>query len=523
MSGIGKGITSSGLGCVLRNSGHLVTHLKIDPYLNADAGLLGPREHGEVFVLQDGGEVDLDFGTYERFAGIRLTHQHSLTSGKLYRTLLDKERAGDYGGDTVQVMRQGVDIVAAWVKDMATVRVERAGSPEVALLEIGGTVGEPENAVFMAALRRLRREMEVVIVHVIYAIRLGDEIKTKPAQQALQALQSEGLQPNVVIVRGKTFMDGEPEMVARKLDCGSAVMCLPDERDIYQVPLKLLPLYPLLCSWLKLPETPLTSLHAWVADASCNPDDTPVRIGLVGKYTNNTDAYLSVIHALRHAGSTMKSRVMVTFVDPEEESGLHWLQTEAHGILVPGGFGTRGFEGAVSACAIARTRGIPFLGICLGMQTAVVEFARSRMGLSYACSEEVVDGGSHAGSSREEVDGVRRGEAVIVKRTDGAMQLGTHRTLLRRESRLALSVGATSELWRRHRHRYEVDVSRIEKFAAHDLVTTGMGTDGAVHAIELPSHPFFLGVQYHPEFDSAPGRPVGEFASFVAAAMARVR
>jgi len=520
ISGLGKGITTSSLGRLLKARGIPVTIVKIDPYLNVDAGTMNPYQHGEVFVLDDGTEADLDLGNYERFLGQSLVGTHNLTTGKIYRSVIEKERRGDYLGNTVQIIPHVTGEIKRAIRE-----VGQAAGAEVVLVEVGGTVGDIESMPFLEALRELSYELgegHMAFVHTTLVPVVGPvgEAKTKPTQHSVRELRAIGIRPNLIIARGPAPL--APEIKAKiSLFCDvppEAVISVPDQSVIYEVPLVLEAqgVGALLTRLLGLPERP-PDYAAWKDFlATYRRNDGAVEIAIVGKYTELRDAYLSHTEAFHHVQGHLGKEVRLQWYDSEDiprNPTLLGRLERSDGILVPGGFGARGIEGKIRAIEIARTRGIPYLGICYGFQMAAVEFARNVLHLAQASSTEI--------------DGATPDPVVCLLEQQkglsdlgGTMRLGAQRVVLTPESLVAGIYGRT-EIWERHRHRYEINPAYFDRFRDAGLAISGMSVDGRVEVFELAGHPFFLGVQYHPEFLSRPEAPHPLFLGLVRAAIAR--
>ncbi len=517
VSSLGKGITAASLGHLLKARGYRVTMQKMDPYLNVDPGTMSPFQHGEVFVTEDGHEGDLDLGHYERFIDESLTRASNFTQGGIYQTLIARERRGDFLGGTVQVIPHVTDAIKERLRAIA----EESGA-DIVISEIGGTIGDIESQPFIEAARQFRKEKprgEVLFVHVTLVpyIAAAHEVKTKPTQHSVKELRSMGVQPDFIVCRSdhditdKTrekialFCDVAPEEVLSCTDCPS----------IYEVPLALHAqgFDALVLDRLSLPprEADLAPLHAFL-DAQARCEGT-VDIAVVGKYVSLPDAYLSVIEALRHAGVACGRRVEVHVVDGEGLYDANAAEALAgmDGILVPGGFGKRAFEGKIAAIRHAREQGVPFLGICLGLQAAVCEFARHVAGLADATSAEFDPAAEHP-----VIDLMPDQENVRDK--GGTMRLGAYPCRLRPGTRAAAAYGEelVSE---RHRHRFEVNNAYRARLEEAGLVVSGESPDGRlVEMVEVPGHPWFVASQGHPEFKSRPTRPHPLFCAFVAAA-----
>ncbi len=520
ISGLGKGITTSSLGRLLKARGIPVTIVKIDPYLNVDAGTMNPYQHGEVFVLDDGTEADLDLGNYERFLGQSLVGTHNLTTGKIYRAVIEKERHGDYLGNTVQIIPHVTGEIKRTIREVA-----QAAGAEVVLVEVGGTVGDIESMPFLEALRELSYELgegHMAFVHTTLVPVVGPvgEAKTKPTQHSVRELRAIGIRPNLIIARGPAPL--APEIKTKiSLFCDvppEAVISVPDQAVIYEVPLVLEAqgVGPLLSRLLSLPDRP-PDHTAWKEFlATYRRGDGAVEIAIVGKYTELRDAYLSHTEAFHHVQGHLGKEVRLQWYDSEDipkSPALLARLARADGILVPGGFGARGVEGKIRAIQIARTTGIPYLGICYGFQMQAVEFARNVLGLDRANTTEV-----DAGTSDPVVCLLEQQRTL--SDLGGTMRLGAQRVVLTPGSRVAEVYGRT-EVWERHRHRYEINPEYFDRFRAHGLAITGMSVDGRVEALEVPAHPFFVGVQFHPEFLSRPESPHPLFLGLVRAALAR--
>jgi len=520
ISGLGKGITTSSLGRLLKARGVPVTIVKIDPYLNVDAGTMNPYQHGEVFVLDDGTEADLDLGNYERFLGQSLSGSHNLTTGKIYRTVIEKERRGDYLGNTVQIIPHVTGEIKRTIREVA----EGAGA-EVVLVEDGGTVGDIESMPFLEALRELSYELgggHMAFVHTTLVPVVGPvgEAKTKPTQHSVRELRAIGIRPNLIVARGPAPLTAEIKAKI-SLFCDvtpEAVISVPDQSSIYEVPLVLEAqgVGPQLARLLRLPDRE-PEYAAWKEFLTTyRSAGRPVDVAVVGKYTELKDAYLSHTEAFHHVQGHLGLEVRLQWYDAEDltkNPTLLGRLTRADALLVPGGFGSRGVEGKTLAIAAARREGIPYLGVCYGFQIAAVEFARNVLGLERANTTEVDP------QTPEPVVSLLEEQKGTVD-LGGTMRLGAQRVVLREGSALAQLYGRT-ELWERHRHRYEINPKYLERFAARGLRVAASAVDGRVEAFELAGHPFFFGVQYHPEFLSRPESPHPLYVGLVRAAVAR--
>ncbi len=520
ISGLGKGITTSSLGRLLKARGIPVTIVKIDPYLNVDAGTMNPYQHGEVFVLDDGTEADLDLGNYERFLGQSLSGTHNLTTGKIYRAVIDKERRGDYLGNTVQIIPHVTGEIKRTIREIA-----EADGAEVVLVEVGGTVGDIESMPFLEALRELSNELgegHTAFVHTTLVPVVGPvgEAKTKPTQHSVRELRAIGIRPNLIIARGPSPL--APEIKAKiSLFCDvppEAVISVPDQSIVYEVPLVLEAqgVGPLLARLLHLPDRE-PEYAAWKQFLATYRQARPgIEVAVVGKYTELRDAYLSHSEAFHHVQGHLGVEVRLQWYDAEDltqESALLARVARSDAVLVPGGFGARGVEGKMRAIELARRERIPFLGVCYGFQMAAVEFARHELGLPTANSTEVEPATSEPVVCLLEA---QKGLSDL----GGTMRLGAQRVVLKPGSALARLYGKT-ELWERHRHRFEINPTYLERFAGRGLQVVATAVDGRVEAFELTGHPYFFGVQYHPEFLSRPESPHPLYLGLVRAAVAR--
>ncbi|MEM5535906.1 CTP synthase [Neptuniibacter pectenicola] len=525
VSSLGKGIASASLAAILEARGLKVTMLKLDPYINVDPGTMSPIQHGEVFVTEDGAETDLDLGHYERFIRTTMSKRNNFTAGRIYQHVLRKERRGDYLGGTVQVIPHITDEIKRRV-------IEGAGDADVALVEIGGTVGDIESLPFMEAVRQLKAELgssRAMFMHLTLVpyIATAGEIKTKPSQHSVKELRSIGIQPDILVCRSDFTI---PDSSRRKLSLFTnveerAVISLPDADTIYNIPRMLSEqhLDDIVIERFNL-ECGEANLDEWdrVADAHLNPEGE-VKIAMVGKYMELLDAYKSLIEALSHAGIALKKKVKIECIDSErvEREGVGIL-SDVNAILVPGGFGERGVEGKISAVRYARENKIPYLGICLGMQVAVIEFARNVAGLENATSTEfdakaefpVVGLITEWMTSEGDVE--TRGETDDL---GGTMRLGAQVCHLAEGSTAAKAYGKT-EITERHRHRYEVNNNYVSKLQEAGLRISGRSVDGElVEVVEVVDHPWFVACQFHPEFTSTPRDGHGLFTGFIQAAV----
>jgi len=571
LSGIGKGVTASSVGVLFRAMGYRVTALKIDPYVNVDAGTMSPSEHGEVFVLDDGGETDLDLGNYERFLSVCLTKQSNLSTGKIYLSVIERERVGKYLGKTVQIVPHISDAIQEWVLKVAKTPVTHVSTlhmsevphgkkPEICIVELGGTLGDIESMPFVEALRQLQERVgwkNLCFVHVSLVPVLGSPVseqKTKPTQHSVKMMMQLGLRPDFLCCRGTEPL--EPS-VKRKLSMftsvpDGAIISLHDVSNIYRVPLMMMEqnMPAMLAQRLRLPKYlkkranyaevkdmcqlgRSSMIKEWttLADSVDSPEND-CTIAMVGKYMNQGDAYLSVIKALTHAAIATKQKLKIEFLDSsdlEEDTSskgessvssknkrLATLERllSCDGMVVPGGFGSRGFEGKIEAIKNARIEKIPFLGICLGMQAAVIEYARNVGGFTKADSAEFVNPTPSTDQEEKEQD-----NNVIIfmpegdrTRMGGTMRLGARETILRKGSLAYDLYGRKETIMERHRHRYEVNPKWVEPLETLGLNFVGRNTDMSgerMEVIELDKeiHPYFIAAQYHPEFTSRPEKP----------------
>ena len=521
VSSLGKGLTAASLGTLLEARGLKVTLQKFDPYLNVDPGTMSPFQHGEVYVLDDGAETDLDLGHYERFTHSELTQFNNLTSGRVYLTVLEKERRGDYLGKTVQVIPHVTDEIKKRVTEVG----ERSGA-DVVITEIGGTTGDIEGLPFLEAIREFALECgrdNAIFVHVTYVpyIKAAGELKTKPTQQSVAKLREIGIAPDILICRTEKPIDEEMRKKI-SLFCNVPLEGVIEEIDvdhsIYEVPLMLQreKMDELVCRELGL-ETSQADMSTWedVIKRIIQPQ-YKVRIGVIGKYIDLQDAYKSVYEAVTHAGGANDCAVEVVRVDSEdiERDGAAAHLGELSGVLVPGGFGERGIEGKILAAQYARENDVPYLGLCLGMQIACIEFARHALGLEGAHSAEFAPKTPHPIIALLD-------EQQNVTEMGGTMRLGAQACALKPGSKAAELYG-TQEISERHRHRYEFNNVYREKFKAKDFVFSGTSPDGnLVELIELKGHPYYMATQAHPEFKSKPVQAHPLFAGFIKAAHER--
>jgi len=513
MSGLGKGITAASTGRLLANAGFDVTAVKVDPYLNVDAGTMNPYEHGEVYVLKDGGEVDLDLGNYERFLGTDMTFDHNVTTGKTYQHVIERERAGDYLGKTVQIIPHVTDDIKRRIR-------EAAEGSDVCLIEIGGTVGDIESMPFLEALRQFAHEEDdedILFTHVtLVPYSKNGEQKTKPTQHSVKELRSIGLQPDILVGRSEDRLDPETkEKIALFCDVPTdAVFSNPDVEDIYHVPLMVedegLDEHVMERLGLADEALPKAERSTEWRELVTRDREEEIDVALVGKYALE-DAYMSIHEALKHAGIQTETEVNVLWVDADETRAEHEERlAEADAVVVPGGFGSRGTDGKIEAVRYARENDVPFLGLCLGFQMAVVEHARNVLGLKDAHSAEIDPDTPHP-----VIDLLP--EQYETEDMGGTMRLGAHETDIE-PGTLAARVYDADSCTERHRHRYEVNPEYIDELESDGLDFSGRA-DNRMEILERADHPFFFGTQAHPEFRSRPDRASPPFVALVKAAL----
>ena len=518
VSGLGKGITAASLGRLLKARGYKVTMQKFDPYINIDPGTMNPIQHGEVFVTDDGAETDLDLGHYERFIDESLTKNSNVTTGKIYWSVLQKERRGDFGGGTVQVIPHITnEIKNRFYRNFTT------DETQIAIIEVGGTVGDIESQPFLEAIRQFQHEVghdNAILIHVtlIPYIKASGELKTKPTQASVKELQGMGIQPDIIVCRSEHPLDqGLKDKIA--LFCNvpnNHVLQNLDVEYLYEAPLAMEKedLAKVACDCLKL-DCPEPDLNDWkeMVDSLRHPDKE-VNIALVGKYTQLHDAYISVVEALKHGGIASRATVNLQWVDSEllNEENVDEVLSNAQGIIVPGGFGDRGVEGMITAAKYARTRQIPYLGLCLGMQVSIIEFARNVCGMHDAHSIELDPNTTHPVISlMPDQNGVED--------IGGTLRLGSYPCVLDKTSK-AYTLYGDETIAERHRHRYEVNNDYRNALVEKGMKLCGLSPDGRiVEMIELSDHPWFLATQAHPELKSRPNRPHPLFKGFVEASI----
>ena len=520
VSSLGKGITAASLGRLLKARGLRVMIQKLDPYINVDPGTMNPFQHGEVFVTEDGGETDLDLGHYERFIDENMHRASNVTTGALYQSIIAKERRGDYLGDTVQVIPH----VTEAIKERVLALADDSGA-DVLITEIGGTVGDIESLPFLEAIRQLKRELgsdDTCYVHVTLVPYMGaaEELKTKPTQHSVRELRSIGIQPDAIVCRSdRPITPSLKRKISLLCDVNEeAVVSMVDASSIYEVPLVTHAenLDGFVVDHLRMADVPEPDLSHWQGIVNrINSCTREVNIGLIGKYVTLPDAYLSVVESLKHAGYAHSTDVKITWIasDDLEGSNVHEILGDVDGVLVPGGFGVRGIEGKIDATRFARENDVPFLGICLGLQCAVIDFARNVAGLEGANSSEFDS------STPAPVVDILAGQDL--NSLGGTMRLGAYPCRISKGSKAEDAYG-TELIFERHRHRYEVNPRFRRKLEDAGLVCSGESPDGTlVEIIELADHPWFVAGQFHPEFKSRPDRPQPLFREFIGAAIAR--
>ncbi|MDG1542430.1 MAG: CTP synthase (glutamine hydrolyzing) [Candidatus Thalassarchaeaceae archaeon] len=536
LSGLGKGITASSIGVLLKSAGLSVTSVKIDPYLNCDAGTMSPFEHGEVYVLDDGGEVDLDLGNYERFLDISLTKDNNITTGKVYQAVIERERRGDYLGKTVQVIPHITNEIQEWIERVANTSSDGSGKiPDACVIELGGTVGDIESAPFVEALRQFQfrvGEDNICFVHVSLVPVMGPvgEQKTKPTQHTVKELRGLGIIPDILVCRSEHPLNTETreKLAAFCHVSPEAVVSAHDVSNIYRIPILLEEqgVSKVLAKEIgfELPNSrPL--LEDWIQMANTVDNlDEIIKIAMVGKYTGLSDSYLSVIKALQHSSYEVNRKLEINWIeseslddkkmdeDPEKYSEAWNVLKNADGILVPGGFGIRGIEGKIKAAEYARINKIPYLGVCLGLQIATIEFCRNVLGMENANSTEFDENTPHpAVIFMPEISKTHMG---------GTMRLGAKPTpFLVDDCKIKRLYGNKKYVDERHRHRYEVNPELIEQIESAGLIYVGKDETGQrCEIMELNDHPYYVGTQYHPEFKSRPGKPSPPFLGLLMAA-----
>ena len=524
VSSLGKGVASASLAAILEARGLKVNLMKLDPYINVDPGTMNPFQHGEVFVTEDGAETDLDLGHYERYVRIKMTKANNFTTGRLYANVIRKERKGDYLGGTVQVIPHISDEIKHCI-------IKGAGKVDVALIEIGGTVGDIESLPFLEAIRQMRMEMgrqKTLFIHLTLLpyISTAGEIKTKPTQHSVKEMRTIGIQPDILLCRcDRPLPDSARSKIALFTNVEKdAVIPLRDVDFIYQLPIELHKqgLDKIVVDQLAIDAKPV-DLSEWerVVDAYRHPDSS-VTIGMVGKYVDLTESYKSLSEALKHAGIQTRTHVDIEYIDSEdlERQGAKELLSRMDAILVPGGFGKRGVEGKILAAQYARENNIPYFGICLGMQIAIIEYARHLAHMQDANSTEFDPATSHpvvALVTEWTTEAGEREQRTEKSDIGGTMRLGGQSCVLEKDS-LARKLYGQDVIIERHRHRYEVNNNLLPAIEKAGLKVSGRSQDNLVELIELPNHPWFIGCQFHPEFTSTPRDGHHLFIHFIQAA-----
>jgi CTP synthase len=505
ISGLGKGLFISSLGRLLQSKGYKVAPIKIDPYINVDAGTMNPIEHGEVFVLDDGSEVDMDLGNYERFLDMTLTNKSSITTGKIFKRVIEKERRGDYLGKTVQPIPHITGELQSIYKDVA-----KEMDADIVLIEIGGTVGDIENLLFLESVRELSLENKVFFVHCALVPVMGSvgEQKTKPVQQSVRLLREIGITPNMIFCRAKDYLE---EHIKKKiaLFCGvktDYIISGPDVKNIYEIPLVLdqqMTAEKVLAGMGLFPK--MKDMKEWNKFVeNINNPESEITIAIIGKYTQLKDSYASIIESFDHCEGNLKTKIKLKWIESSELEkpliDLKEILKDVNGMLVPGGFGSRGIEGKIKCVKYARENNIPFLGICLGMQLAVIEFSRNVLGISEAHTTEVKP------ETSEPVIDIME-EQKDLQNLGGTMRLGKYPAILKDNSKIR-GLYNRQEISERHRHRYEVNNKYIDILESNGLSFSGKSPNGKLmEFIEIPKHPFFVATQGHPELKSRPLNP----------------
>jgi len=522
VSSLGKGLASASLGALLQARGYKVRLRKLDPYLNIDPGTMSPTQHGEVFVTEDGAETDLDIGHYERFTGVDAKKSDSITAGRIYSKLLNKERRGDYLGGTVQVIPHVTDLIKEFIlNDVEDV--------DFALCEIGGTVGDIEALPFFEAIRQLGYELgskQCAFLHLTLLpyIESADELKTKPTQHSVKELRSIGIQPSVLLCRAERRVNqSHLEKIAKMCSVPiSSVIPATNANSIYEVPL----LYHQnkldveILKFFNLDYQSKPDLSKWenISDAIKNPQGE-VRIALVGKYNDYRDSYKSLLEALDHSAFSLKTKIKINWINARKINNFEEIQDNFDAILVPGGFGVDGTEGKIKMIEYARINKVPYLGICFGMQMAIIEYARNVLKVKNATSSEISDDGEFVVGMMNEWINDSGATSKASANLGGTMRLGAYKCNIDKDS-LAFSIYQKAQISERHRHRYEVNINWREKFEKTGLKFSGISPDGKLtEIVEVENHPFFVGVQFHPELKSKPFAPHPLFVAFVKSAI----
>lgn len=524
VSSLGKGLTAASLAAVIESRGFRVSMMKLDPYINVDPGTMSPFQHGEVFVTHDGAETDLDLGHYERFVSAQMTRANNFTTGQIYAEVIQKERKGDYLGETIQVIPHITDMIISKIKKALHQDLD------FLLVEIGGTVGDIESLPFLESIRQLRCELgseQTLYMHLTLVpyIEVSGEIKTKPTQHSVKELRSIGIQPDIIFCRTKQVLDDKSKKkIALFTNVpAEAVISLPDINNIYRLPLLL---HEQLVDQLILrklnvnyPDAKLEAWHQLIENAKSSQHHT--RIAIIGKYVELKEAYKSLNEALQHAAIFHRSQLELVYIDAEDDPVTTMKQGKIDAILVPGGFGERGIEGKINAIQYARVEKIPFFGICLGMQLAVIEYARHVVGIADANSSEFVSTGSRVITLVQQWNNEEGSSQIRVAKTDkgGSMRLGAQSCEIAPLT-LAAAIYKKAVIEERHRHRYEVNPAYVDQLKQGGLVLSGRSShEQLIEMIEIEDHPWFLACQFHPEFLSKPLKPHPLFVAFIKAAI----
>ncbi len=517
MSGLGKGITMASIGRILKSRGYKIVPMKIDPYINIDAGTMNPFQHGEVYVLGDGAEVDLDLGHYERFMDVELGREHNITTGVVYSAVIERERKGEYLGQTVQIIPHVTNEIKARIRGVAT----KSGA-DICLVEIGGTVGDIESMPFLEAVRQMQGEEngnDFLFVHVtLVPFTTLKEPKTKPTQHSVKALRELGLQPDIIVCRcEKALKEDVKKKIAMFCNVKKeAVISAPDTEDIYEVPLLLEKEGIATHIMEKLQLEQVKEDHEWekMVERRKSSRGKKIRVAIVGKYAELEDSYLSIKEAIKHAATELECKVETKWIEADDLEGVGGLDSffeDIEGILVPGGFGVRGAEGKINAIEYARANKIPYLGLCFGFQLAVIEAARNIANLKDANSSELCE------TPHPVIDLLEEQREVNEK--GGTMRLGDYEVFIRGDT-LAEKVYGEKKVVERHRHRYEVNPAYIERIEREEVVFSGTDRTGVrMEILEIPQHPFFLATQFHPEFKSRLDKPSPPFKAFLEACL----
>ena len=501
MSGIGKGVSASSIGVLLKDTGLSVTAIKIDPYLNLDAGTMSPYEHGECYVLADGGETDLDLGNYERFLNVTLTQDHNITTGKVYNKVLKRERNGDYLGRTVQIVPHITDEIINWIDNVSHVDIGN-GNPDICVVELGGTVGDIENAPFIEAIRQMVFRGDSLVVHVTYIPMLKGEFKTKPTQNSVKELMRSGITADILLARSEKTLDNGTIEKLRWTCSIKNVYSAPDLQNIYNVPVHFRDcgVIDVICNKFGIKKDSNGLIDNWKITIAKPMTTCKKHIWIIGKYTKQHDAYLSLTHAIDHACVSLGVHPHIYLCEAGDDP-LDILDKDItkevwfpDAVIIPGGFDKRGVDGKIATIRRCRELKIPILGICLGMQLQVVEYARNVIGIVNAHSEEMDLDAEHVVIKMEELD----------NQMGGTMRLGLRKTQL--TDGVAKNLYNTEEVWERHRHRYEINPDYVNKLESGGLQFTGRDGD-RMEILELPNHPFFIGCQFHPEYQTYPNQP----------------